>query len=137
MKGFKKLYCMGFMALVFFSQVGCALAKSVDTSADSDRPWETGLEALTESLTGPIAATVAIAAFALCTWQIIRGAELSSWVAPMIVTALAIATLVNADDIIKTLGGTTVNGFESAAALEASPQSSTAEDLIGPSCPLR
>lgn len=57
-----------------------------------------------------IASTVAIAAFALCTWQIIRGAELSSWVAPMIVTALAVATLVNADDFFELLGDTTVNG---------------------------
>ena len=136
MKRFKKLYCIGFMALVFFSQGGCAFAKSVSTSSTT-YAWEKGLSALTTSLQGPIAATVAVAAFALCTWQIIRGAELSSWVAPMIVAALAVATLVNADTLIETLSGTTVNGFESAAVLEASPQRGAAEDLIGPSCPLR
>ena len=124
------------LACLFWAGRAFASKAEID-QLSSSAPWETGLGAIMESLTGPIAATVAIAAFALCTWQIIRGAELSSWVAPMIVAALAVATLVNADTLIETLSGTTVNGFESAAVLEASPQRGAAEDLIGPSCSLR
>ena len=96
------------LASLFWAVRAFASKAEID-QLSSSAPWEAGLGAIMESLTGPIAATVAAAAFALCAWQIIRGAELSSWVAPMIVAALAVATLVNADDLFEVFGGTTVN----------------------------
>ena len=103
-------------ALALAGMAEAAFAQSITVSASSTVPWEAGLSTLIKSLTGPIAATVAVAAFALCTWQIIRGAELSSWVAPMIVAALAVATMVNASDLIETLSGTMVDDFTLPAA---------------------
>ena len=69
-------------------------------------PWEKAIQAIAKSVKGPVMFAIGILMFAAAVWGVIRGAELSSWVAPMAIMGLAVAAAANADTVLKFIGVT-------------------------------
>ncbi|AIL64740.1 Conjugal transfer protein TrbC [Rickettsiales bacterium Ac37b] len=66
-------------------------------------PWEAPLKTLQESLTGPVAMTVAIMAMCVSGIALVWGEEISGFTRRILMLVLAISVLVSSASIITTL----------------------------------
>jgi type IV secretion system protein VirB2 len=69
----------------------------------SSLPWESPLRTLQQSLTGPVAMTVAILAMCVSGIALVWGEEISGFVRRILMLVLAISVLVSSSSIISTL----------------------------------
>ena len=84
---------------------GAASGVSITSNVGaSSAPWEKAIQAIASSVKGPVMFAIGILMFAAAVWGVIRGAELSSWVAPMAIMGLAVAAAANADKVLNFIG---------------------------------
>ncbi len=68
-------------------------------------PWESPLEILTRSLTGPVAMAISLVALVICGWALIAGGDMGDFGRRAIMVILAISLLVSGTAIMKELFG--------------------------------
>jgi type IV secretion system protein VirB2 len=78
-----------------------ALASATGTSL----PWETPLQTLKNSLTGPVAGVISILAFVVAGVGLVFGGEMNEFVRRAIMSVMAVALIVGASSILSTLFG--------------------------------
>lgn len=83
----------------------CASAAWAGT-ANSNAPWETALETITNSLSGPVAKFIGIAMMVLAGAALLRGTEFQTWVYSLLVGGIAVVTMGNATSTMTLLGVT-------------------------------
>lgn len=89
-----------------------ALAASLVTtgparaSSGGGLPWEAPLQQIQESITGPVAATIALAAVAIAGGMLIFGGELNDFARRLIYVVLVAGILLGATQIIGLFGAT-------------------------------
>lgn len=104
-KNKRKIMVVALAALCLFALFAvCASAETVLQERNTNAPWEKAIIAFANSVKGPVAGGIAVLMFAACVWGVIRGAELSTWIAPTAIAALAVATLSNVDKILNFIG---------------------------------
>ena len=99
----RKILVVSLLVVCLFALFATGAMATIAQS-DQNAPWEKALVAFAESVKGPVAASIAVLMFAACVWGVIRGAELSTWVAPTAIAALAVATLANVDKVLRFIG---------------------------------
>lgn len=75
-------------------------------SSGGGLPWEAPLQQIQESITGPVAATIALAAVAIAGGMLIFGGELNDFARRLIYVVLVAGILLGATQIIALFGST-------------------------------
>jgi len=91
----------GLLAVSFLVLVEPACANTV-----TGMPWETPLEKIKNSLTGPVAMVVSLLGVATAGVSLIYGSEFSDFTRRLIMLVLVIGLLVSASSILSLLFGT-------------------------------
>lgn len=89
-------------------------------------PWESPLQKLQDSLTGPVAMGVAIIGLVGCMAALIWGGEMNEFLRKMIMLVLVIAGLVTANGVISKLFSASGAVIAAEAGFEASPKAGPA-----------
>jgi type IV secretory pathway VirB2 component (pilin) len=93
----------GALAFAFLSALSSpALASS---SGGGGLPWETPLQTITTSITGPVAFSIAVIGVVAAGAGLIWGGEVSGFMRTIIYVVLVIALIVTATNILSTLFG--------------------------------
>ncbi len=104
------------LAVIFLLVPSLALATggsvSATTGSDTTLPWESGLQTLTNSITGPVAGFIAVLGICVCGGMLAFGGELNEIVKRSMQVILAICICVGAAAIVTKFTGsaTTVSG---------------------------
>lgn len=80
------------------------------TSTSTGLPWETPLQTIQTSLTGPVAFAISVIAMAAVGGMLVFGGELTEFTRKACLLVLAIAFLVGGSGLITTLFPTAVSG---------------------------
>ncbi|AKH22401.1 TrbC/VirB2 family protein [Sedimenticola thiotaurini] len=89
-------------AVLLFFIAGEALAGTA-----TGLPWETPLQTLTNSITGPVALAISLIAIVVGGGMLIWGGEINDFARKMILIVLVIALIVMATNVLTTLFGAT------------------------------
>lgn len=87
--------CATLVALFLFPSIAFA----------QDLPFQSNVDKLTEAMTGPIATIISLVGIVGCGAMLIFGGELSGFARTMVFLVLVISVIVQAENIVKTLGG--------------------------------
>ncbi|EKF61578.1 Conjugal transfer protein TrbC [Agrobacterium albertimagni AOL15] len=90
---------LGFLGL-------CALAHPVMASSGGGLPWEAPLEQIQQSITGPVAGFIALAAVAVAGGMLIFGGELNDFARRLMYVVLVAGILLGASQIVSLFGAT-------------------------------
>ncbi|BCH19496.1 TrbC/VirB2 family protein [Mesorhizobium sp. L-2-11] len=107
-----------FAALAAFSCV--SLAAPALASSGGGLPWESPLQQIQQSITGPVAGFIALAAVAIAGGMLIFGGELNDFARRLVYVVLVAGILLGATQIVALFGAT------GASIGEARSQASTA-----------
>ena len=69
-------------------------------------PWESPLQTIATSLSGPVAGIISLIAIVVCGITLIWGGEIGDFAKKLVYVVLVIAVLVGASSLITTLFGT-------------------------------
>jgi type IV secretory pathway VirB2 component (pilin) len=94
---------LGFLALAIIVLPDLALAA---TSGGSGLPWETPLETLHDSITGPVAYTISLLGVVVAGAALVFGGEINDFVRRMIMLVLVISLIIFAANFLSTLFNT-------------------------------
>jgi len=72
-------------------------------------PWETPLQTIANSLTGPVAFSLGLIGMFVAGGMLLFGGELSDWARRVVIMVLAVALVVNAANLYTTLFGATAS----------------------------
>lgn len=97
---FRKLACIGFMLAV----MGPVLAAPAMASSGGGLPWEGPLEQIQQSITGPVAGFIALAAVAVAGGMLIFGGELNDFARRLVYVVLVAGILLGATQIVELFG---------------------------------
>ena len=86
--------------LALLSSMSPALASST-----TGLPWETPLQTIQESITGPVALAIALIAIVIAGGALVFGGEINEFARRLVVLVLVIALLVAAAGVLTTLFG--------------------------------
>lgn len=92
------LSMMSLMAMAFLAPVVAHAS-----SSSSGLPWETPLQTLQQSLSGPVAMAVSIIGIVVCGGMLIWGGEINEFARRGAMLVLVIALLVGSNSILSTL----------------------------------
>ena len=96
--------------------------RPTQASSGGGLPWEAPLQQIQESITGPVAATIALAAVAIAGGMLIFGGELNDFARRLIYVVLVAGILLGATQIIALFGSTGATiGVASAASSVVTP----------------
>ncbi|TWF47598.1 TrbC/VirB2 family protein [Neorhizobium alkalisoli] len=84
----------------------CALAGSALAGSGGSLPWEGPLEQIQQSITGPVAGYIALAAVAVAGGMLIFGGELNEFARRLMYVVLAAGILLGATTIVGLFGST-------------------------------
>jgi type IV secretory pathway VirB2 component (pilin) len=108
-------------AAVSFSSSGAALA----SSGGGGLPWESPLQQIQQSITGPVAGFIALAAVAIAGAMLIFGGELNDFARRLCYVALVGGVLLGATQIVALFGATGASIGERHAGAVAAPTAFT------------
>ena len=74
-------------------------------SSTTGLPWESPLETIVQSLTGPWAFGISVIAILAASWGLLWGGEMGEWVRRMVMVVMAIAVLIGGANILSVLFG--------------------------------
>ncbi|MDO6966125.1 conjugal transfer pilin TrbC [Rhizobium alvei] len=94
------LACLGLAA------ISLGLAEPALASSGGSLPWESPLEQIQESITGPVAGFIALAAVAIAGAMLIFGGELNDFARRLCYVALVGGVLLGATQIVALFGAT-------------------------------
>ncbi|MGC1587090.1 MAG: TrbC/VirB2 family protein [Rhodomicrobium sp.] len=102
--------------LILFARLGLAFTLALvllnpdialaSTSSSSGLPWETPLQSIQQSLTGPVAYAVSLIGVVVTGAMLIFGGEINEFARRIIMLVLVIALLVSATNVLSTLFST-------------------------------
>lgn len=92
------------LAVIAFSAI--AAASPVFASSGGSLPWEGPLEQIQESITGPVAGYIALAAVAIAGGMLIFGGELNDFARRLMYVVLVAGILLGATTIVGLFGAT-------------------------------
>ena len=92
------------LAVIAFSAI--AAASPVFASSGGSLPWEGPLEQIQESITGPVAGYIALAAVAIAGGMLIFGGELNDFARRLMYVVLVAGILLGATTIVGLFGST-------------------------------
>ncbi|MFN7088945.1 MAG: TrbC/VirB2 family protein [Allorhizobium sp.] len=84
----------------------CAFAHPVMASSGGGLPWEAPLEQIQQSITGPVAGFIALAAVAVAGGMLIFGGELNDFARRLMYVVLVAGILLGASQIVSLFGAT-------------------------------
>lgn len=93
-------------AIVTFAMAAIAAATPVFASSGGSLPWEGPLEQIQESITGPVAGYIALAAVAIAGGMLIFGGELNDFARRLVYIVLVAGILLGATTIVGLFGAT-------------------------------
>ncbi|WEJ14032.1 TrbC/VirB2 family protein [Sinorhizobium prairiense] len=93
-------------ALLASSMVLAPFAPALASSAGGGLPWEAPLEQIQESITGPVAGAIALAAMAIAGGMLIFGGELNDFARRLVYVVLVAGILLGATQIVGLFGAT-------------------------------
>ena len=96
-----KLFTLG-----FFAAAGIILGSPAFASSGGRLPWEGPLEQIQESITGPVAGYIALAAVAIAGGMLIFGGELNDFARRLVYIVLVAGILLGATTIVGLFGAT-------------------------------
>ncbi|MFJ1311811.1 TrbC/VirB2 family protein [Agrobacterium sp. P15N1-A] len=114
----------------YFASVGGALTifvlfvsadPSLASSGGGGLPWETPLQQIQQSITGPVAGFIALAAVAIAGGMLIFGGELNDFARRLCYIALVGGVLLGATQIVALFGATGASIGEEFAAISSMP----------------
>lgn len=97
---FRKSACIGLM----LAALGPVLTTPAMASSGSDLPWEGPLEQIQQSITGPVAGFIALAAVAVAGGMLIFGGELNDFARRLMYVVLVAGILLGATQIVELFG---------------------------------
>lgn len=109
---FSKSACLG----VRLAVLGLALTTPAMASSGGGLPWEGPLEQIQQSITGPVAGFIALAAVAVAGGMLIFGGELNDFARRLMYVVLVAGILLGATQIVELFGtsGASIGVFEQA-----------------------
>ncbi|RWO62357.1 MAG: conjugal transfer protein TrbC [Mesorhizobium sp.] len=100
----RKIITLTCAALAAFSCVG--LADRAFASSGGGLPWESPLQQIQQSITGPVAGFIALAAVAIAGGMLIFGGELNDFARRLVYVVLVAGILLGATQIVALFGAT-------------------------------
>lgn len=97
---FVKLACRG----LILAALGLVLATPTMASSGGGLPWEGPLEQIQQSITGPVAGFIALAAVAVAGGMLIFGGELNDFARRLMYVVLVAGILLGATQIVELFG---------------------------------
>ncbi|PDT48349.1 MULTISPECIES: TrbC/VirB2 family protein [Sinorhizobium] len=94
------------VALLSASIVLASFASALASSGGGGLPWEAPLEQIQESITGPVAGAIALAAMAIAGGMLIFGGELNDFARRLVYVVLVAGILLGATQIVGLFGAT-------------------------------
>ncbi|WP_159952390.1 TrbC/VirB2 family protein [Rhizobium sp. 18065] len=95
-----------FLALMLIAGKAIAAATPAFASSGGSLPWEGPLEQIQESITGPVAGYIALAAVAIAGGMLIFGGELNDFARRLMYVVLVAGILLGATTIVGLFGAT-------------------------------
>ncbi|MBT9372596.1 TrbC/VirB2 family protein [Rhizobium sp. CSW-27] len=95
-----------FLTLAVLAFVAIAAASPAFASSGGSLPWEGPLEQIQESITGPVAGYIALAAVAIAGGMLIFGGELNDFARRLMYVVLVAGILLGATTIVGLFGAT-------------------------------
>lgn len=111
-----RAFRVGAFALLFLTMI---LADPALASSGGGLPWEGPLQRIQQSITGPVAGFIALAAVAVAGGMLIFGGELNDFARRLMYVVLVAGILLGATQIVALFGATGAS-IDGAAAAEAS-----------------
>ncbi|RWO99781.1 TrbC/VirB2 family protein [Mesorhizobium sp.] len=110
---------LAFAALAAFSCV--SLTDPALASSGGGLPWESPLQQIQQSITGPVAGFIALAAVAIAGGMLIFGGELNDFARRLVYVVLVAGILLGATQIVALFGatGASIGGARSQASIAA------------------
>jgi type IV secretion system protein VirB2 len=119
-------------AIVFLSILSvCVSASPTLASSGGGLPWEAPLQQIQESITGPVAGFIALAAVAIAGGMLIFGGELNDFARRLMYVVLVAGILLGATQIVGLFGATGASIGSIAEGSTESPPSGGGEATIG------
>jgi type IV secretion system protein TrbC len=95
------------LALITFATISMSLAEpALASSGGGGLPWESPLQQIQQSITGPVAGFIALAAVAIAGAMLIFGGELTDFARRLCYVALVGGVLLGATQIVALFGAT-------------------------------
>ncbi|WP_018097612.1 TrbC/VirB2 family protein [Sinorhizobium meliloti] len=94
------------VALLAAPIVLASFASALASSGGGGLPWEAPLEQIQESITGPVAGAIALAAMAIAGGMLIFGGELNDFARRLVYVVLVAGILLGATQIVGLFGAT-------------------------------
>lgn len=95
------------LALITFATISMSLAEpALASSGGGGLPWESPLQQIQQSITGPVAGFIALAAVAIAGAMLIFGGELNDFARRLCYVALVGGVLLGATQIVALFGAT-------------------------------
>ena len=95
-----------FLTITVIAATTIAAASPVLASSGGSLPWEGPLEQIQESITGPVAGYIALAAVAIAGGMLIFGGELNDFARRLVYVVLVAGILLGATTIVGLFGAT-------------------------------
>jgi len=109
-----------------FSFLMATVGPSLASSGGGGLPWESPLQQIQQSITGPVAGFIALAAVAIAGGMLIFGGELNDFARRLVYVVLVAGILLGSTQIIALFGAT------GASIGEAAPNTQQVEQAIAP-----
>ncbi len=111
------------LALITFATVSMSLAEpALASSGGGGLPWESPLQQIQQSITGPVAGFIALAAVAIAGAMLIFGGELNDFARRLCYVALVGGVLLGATQIVALFGATGASIGERHAEARTAPR---------------
>lgn len=101
----KRTYDRFFMFALLLLAVAGAAAPDAHASSATGLPWESSLDTLRTSITGPVAFSVSLVGIVVCGCMLIWGGEINQFAKSGAMIALVVALIVGAQNVLSTLFG--------------------------------
>jgi type IV secretion system protein VirB2 len=95
-----------FLSILLIALSAIAVATPAFSSSGGSLPWEGPLEQIQESITGPVAGYIALAAVAIAGGMLIFGGELNDFARRLVYVVLVAGILLGATTIVGLFGAT-------------------------------
>jgi type IV secretory pathway VirB2 component (pilin) len=116
------------LAGLVFVVLGLALVAPASASSGGGLPWEQPLQQIQESITGPVAGFIALAAVAVAGGMLIFGGELNDFARRLMYVVLVAGILLGATQIVELFGA---SGASIGALADSVPQAGAGEAAHG------
>ena len=104
-KLFSRLMLCFIAAVMVMVLAGAALASGTPGSSSNAMPWESGLKALTDSITGPVAQAIGLIAIVAAGAALIYGGDMTGFMRTAVYIVLVLGIIMSAANLLSTFTG--------------------------------